>query len=260
MRIKRGKMIGKKSQVSLWIIIAVVLLAIIALFFILREKINIPGITPSILEPQAYIEKCVKDASFQAIDIMLPQGGYLNPGNYKLYKNNKVAYLCYNSNYYLPCENQEPMYIETLKQEIKSYITPKLKDCFYALEQEYKKRNYQVLSGDLSLEINLNPKQVNIEINRKLTLTKNEETKKYEEFKAKVSSPIYDLGVIAQEIINQETKFCYFEYLGFSLLYPEFNIEKTDLGGETKIYSIEEKFSGKKLNFAVRSCAMPAGM
>jgi len=250
------KMINKhKAQVSLWIIVAVILLSIIALFFILREKINIPGITPASLEPQSYIEKCVKDASFQAIDIMLPQGGYLNPGNYKLYKNNKVAYLCYNSNYYASCINQEPLYVSHLENEIKAYITPKLKDCFYALEQEYKKRNYQVLSGDLSLEINLNPKQVNIEINRKLTLTKNEETKKYEEFKAKVSSPIYDLAIVVSLIVDSEARECDFDYWKFKNNYPAYHIERTFTEDNTRIYQVSR--NNKILIFATRSCALP---
>lgn len=251
---------NKKSQVTIFIIIAIVLVAAILALFLLKGKTIKELITGSFPNPQEYIEKCVKENTENALAIMMPQGGYISPENYKMYNNIKIAYLCYNQNYYLPCINQEPLYLEHLKQEIKSYINPKIDDCFYSLKQDYEKKNYGVNldSGDINIE--LNPKQVNIEINRKLALSKNEETKIYEKFKVKVNSPLYDLAIITQEIVNQEAKFCYFEYLGFQLLYPEYSIEKTDVNGETKIYSIKEKISGKQLNFAVRSCAMPAGM
>jgi len=251
---------NKKAQVTIFIIIAVVLVAIIILFFVLRGKVELPIITPSMPNPQEYIEKCVKENTEKAVEIMMPQAGYLQPENYKLYKDVKIGYLCYNKNYYQPCINQEPLYLEHLKQEIKTYITSKIEDCFYSLKQDYKKKNYGVELGSGDIDVQLNPKQINIEINRKLSVSKNEETKTYEKFKVKAVSPLYDLAVITQEIVNQEAKFCYFEYLGFMLLYPEYSIEKIDLGGETKIYQIKEKISGKQLNFAVRSCAMPAGL
>ena len=68
------------------------------------------------------------------------------------------------------------------------------------------------------------------------------------------------MAVIANEIINQEVKFCYFEYVGYSLLYPDYSIEKTDIDGNTKIYTIKDKQTEKVLLFAVRGCILPAGI
>jgi len=250
---------SKTGQTTIFIIAAVIIVGVIILFFILRGKQVIDFAEPDIAEPQEYIDKCTEDASREAIDILLAQGGYIVPENHILYKDDKIAYLCYNKNYYQTCIAQEPIYIQHLEQEIKNYIEPKIEDCFYALEQEYRSRNYDFdLSGG-SLGVELKPKQVRVEINRKLTLTKNEETRRFEEFKTRFSSPIYDLAVIAQEIVNQEAKFCYFEYLGFSLLYLPYSVEKTEINGEAKIYTIIDKTSNKKLIFAVRSCAFPPG-
>jgi len=251
-----------KSQVTIFIIIAIIIVGIIILFFLLSGKNPTDIIKPSMPNPQEYIEKCVKDSSQEAIAIMLPQAGYINPTNYKLYENNKVAYLCYNINYYFPCINQQPMYIDFLEKEIKSYIESKVKDCFYSLKQEYQNRNYQVNEGSLSLDVELNPKQVNVNINKRFEVSK-EETNKFEKFTVKFPSPLYDLAVVAQEITSQEAKFCYFEYLGFSLLYPLIAIDKKQVGSEetaSKIYIIKDKITGKGLLIAIRSCAMPGGL
>lgn len=253
----------KKAQVTIWVIVAVLLVVAVALFFLLRGKQGIEIFQPTMPEPQSYIEKCARDSTSEAINIMLPQAGYISPSNYKLYENNKVAYLCYTNKYYYSCINQQPMYIEFLEQEIKNYITGKLKDCFYNLKKEYQNRKYIVDDSAMTLEVELNPKQVEIFIEKKFEISRNEETRKFEKFKAKINSPLYDLAIIAQEITSQEAKFCYFEYLGFSLLYPSFEIEKNQVGSEedvSNIYTIKDKVTGKELLIAIRSCAMPGGL
>lgn len=248
-----------KAQVTIFIIIAIIIVVVIILLFLFKVKIEIPGTNTRMPPIQQDIEKCVKDSVEQATSIMLPQGGYLEPKNYKLYKDNKVEYLCYQTLYYKPCINQQPAYLEHLKSEIKTYIAPKIEDCFYNLEQEYNSKQYAIEMSPTSLDINLNPKQIEVSINKKIEISKNEENKRYDSFIVKINSPVYDLGVIANEIANQEAKFCYFEYLGYMMLYPEFEISKIDINGETKIYEIKDRYSNEVLNIAVRSCAMPAG-
>lgn len=257
-KIKRGK----KAQITLFIIIAILIVAAIILFFLLRGKQVTEIFQPSISDPEQYIEKCTRDSVLEAINIILPQGGYISPQNYKLYGDNKVAYLCYTNKYYETCISQQPMYIEFLEKEIKSYIESKIKDCFYSLKQEYQKRQYSVDEDALSLDVELAPKQAEIVINKKFEITKGDETKKYDEFKVKVNSPLYDLAVIAQEIASQEAVSCYFDYLDFSINYPAFEIEKDQVGSEetiSDIYKIKDKTTEKQLLIAIRSCALPGG-
>lgn len=257
----RNKLLIKKSQVTIFIIIALIIIVSIILLFLVFRKPTINIIDE--YEPNAYIEKCMTDYSQEAIDIMLPQGGYLNPTNYKLFENNKVAYLCYQKNFYLTCINQEPMYIEHLNDEIKTYIQLKVDACFNQLKTELEKRGYDIEMSNLQIDVQLKPKKVEVTSNRIFNLEKNGETRKFERFRASFSSPLYDLAILAQEIANQEAKYCNFEYLGFMLLYPSYSIDKKSVGGQldaSKIYKIEDRRTGKKLNIAIRSCAMPAGL
>ncbi len=252
----------KKGQITIFIIIALFIVFAIVLFFILKGREGVEVFGPSFPEPQEYIEKCTKDATIQVIEIILPQAGYIQPTNYLLYENNRVAYLCYNKNFYQACVNQEPLYIQHLEEEIKSYIEPRIKDCFYALKQEYQDRNYDVDDGPLNLDVELNPKQVKINIEKIFEIRRGEESKRYDRFRAKVSSPIYDLACLSQEIVSQEAKFCNFEYLGYILLYPEFDVDKKAIGSgltSSKIYVIKDRYTGKALYIAVRSCAIPPG-
>ena len=252
----------RKAQVTIWIIVAVLIAASILIFFAIKERQGTEISQPSTADPQAYIEKCMRDASSEAINIMLPQAGYISPENYKLYENNKVAYLCYNKNYYYSCVNQQPNYLNFLENEIRDYIEPKMKDCFYNLKQEYLDKKYSVNEGVMFIDVKIVPKQVNIEIENEFEVSKQEETRRYDEFKARLNSPLFELANVAREIVNQEAKYCNFEYLGYMLFYPMFNIDKKSVGSAetaSKIYMIADRNTDKRLYIAIRSCAIPPG-
>lgn len=249
----------KKAQVTIFIILAIVLVIAIALFFLLRNTKVIEIFEPSITTPEMYIEKCVKDNVKQALSIILPQGGYISPELYREYKGTKIAYLCYNKNFYEPCINQNPLYLENIQNEIENYISPKIEDCFYSLKQDYERKNYNVQESLGLYKISLFPGQIVVDIDKQFNINKNEEKRNYDKFRVRMSSSAYDLASIAGEIVNQEVKFCYFEYLGYSLLYPKFIIDKTELNGEAKIYTITDKTNNEKMNLAVKSCSIPGG-
>jgi len=257
------KELNRKSQVTIFIIAGVVLIALVALLFLFRGKNIIEVFTPGASTPETYIEKCVKEASSNAIDIMLGHGGYIDPKNSILYQDKNIQYLCYTNKYYYPCVNQEPMYITRLEEEIKGYIKDKVEDCFYSLKQDYEGKNYVVSLGTSNLKVDLIPKQVEIIIDKKVEIAKNEQTERFDSFKVKFNNPLYDLALVAIEAVNQEARFCYFEYLGYMMLYPSVEIEKKAVGeAETssKIYTIMDRVTSKKLYIAIRSCAFPPGL
>lgn len=258
-----AKMIRKnksKGQVTIFIIIALIIVVAIALIFVLWREPE-AGVTPP-TDPEGYIEKCIKDATKEAIEILSEQGGDIKPEGSVMYKNENIAYLCYNVNFYQPCIMQRPMLIEHIEKEIANYIEPGVKDCFYSLKQELDKRNYDVSMGNLDtkdITTELQTKKVTVTIKRKFEMTKNEETRKFEKFSAQVSSPIYDLAKIAMEIANQEARYCNFDVLGFMIIYPDYDAEKFRTGNSDTIYVLKDIATGKTFSFAIRSCAMPAG-
>lgn len=251
---------GKRGQITIFVIIALLLVAGILLFFLLQRR---PTVTsPEFTDPQKFIDSCMKDSVGEALNIMMPQGGYLSPRNYKLYEDNKVAYLCYTSKYYEACTNQEPLYIKHLEEEINSYVKPKVEECFFQLKQDLEKRNYVLEERGLETAVALEPKRVKLTAKKYFKLSKGNEVQEFDEFSSSLSTPLYDLALVAQEIASQEARFCDFEYLGYMILHKEFDIDKKAVGGAetaSKIYIIGDRPSGKKLYVAIRSCAIPPG-
>jgi len=254
--------IKKKSQVTVFIIIALmIVLAILLLFFVnyLPKMERADDSNPQYT--QATIESCTRQATEEAIRLLSIHGGDITAEGSVTYEDEQIAYLCYNSNFYETCVNQKPLLIEHIEKEITTFVTPRIDKCFSELE--YKLRNdgrYDIEdSGKMYVKTSLFPKQVIVEIERKVTFAKGEEVRKFDDFKMIMIHPIYNLAKIASEIVNQNTAFCHFDLLGFMIMNPAYDITETITGNADKIYVVKERQTGQGFNFAIKTCPLPPG-
>ncbi|MBI2631932.1 hypothetical protein HYW75_02935 [Candidatus Pacearchaeota archaeon] len=252
------KIKNKKAQVAIFFIIAIVIVAFIAIIFVFSKKAIVPSV--EIANPQERIESCAREATNEAADLIIKHGGFVEPRNFKEYNKNKVEYLCENTGNYKPCINQHPLLLEEIKNEILDFALPRIDQCFSIIKEEYEKRQYNVIMEPMKINISLATDRIYLFISRDLTLSKQEKTKRFKDFKIEINNPLFDLTKVATEIGNQEAKFCYFEYVGYMILYPRFGIKKVALSDSTKVYTIKDKHSNKEMNIAVRGCAIPPGI
>jgi hypothetical protein len=256
----------KRGQVTIFIIIAVVLISVIVLFFIFKEDL-IPsdGNVDIEANPDEFIKNCIQEKVNEGVEIISHQGGYINPElniSFKFENEGiftEIAYLCYTNEYYYPCLNQEPMLIKHLKDEIKKYIEDDVEICFHELEKGLAKKGITVEGKYGGFEVELNMKKIIININSKLILTKADERRELKNIEVIIPSRFYDLGIVVQEILSQEARFCAFSDIGYTLFYNQFKIDKFETGKGTKFYTIIHKDSEEWFRFALRGCVIPPG-
>jgi hypothetical protein len=247
-------------SIAIWIILAIVLVASILLFFNIN-RIRDPIVTTAAeFSEESFIEKCVEQNVEDAVDIMLPQGGFIYSTNSVFFEDANITYLCQNRGNFHPCINQYPMYLNSMKLEIENYISPRVEICFDDLKEEVEKRKGEISYGEMNISVDFAPNRIYVLVDRDTTITKNEETRRYDDFKVEIINPLYDLALIAIEIASQEAKYCYFEHVGYMALYSRFYIEKEILSDSTKIYRITDKYSDKRLGIAIRGCGIPPGI
>ena len=251
---------NKKGQITIWVILALVLVGVILLFFFLEKgPVRTAGKT---FDSEQFMEDCVQDAVTEAVNIMMPQGGFIDPKNFKIYNNTKIEYLCRNYGFYMPCLNQHPMLISELNEEIRKQIAPRVENCLESMEEEIERRGDSIEIGNEPAEINVSiaPNIVLVEMKKNVRITEKESMKIFEKFDVRVASPIYNLARVAISVVNDERKYCYFEYVGYMTLDQSIDIRKFVMSDSTKIYTIKDKESGKEFNIAIRGCAIPAGI
>jgi len=252
--------VNKKAQVTIFIILGLLFIVIITILFLLFRGAEISISTADEENPLQYIDSCVEDAVEEAVEILMKQGGYLEPTNYKLYGDEKLSYLCYTRNYYEKCINQGPMLVEHLEKEITFYIKPKVEGCFAELKTGLEKRNYEVIMGDSELDTDMATGQIFVDINKSFKMIKDNNVDEFKKFEIEVNYPLYNLAIVALEVVNQEARFCSFEYLGYMIFYPDYDIRKFTTWDDVKIYTLRDLQSGKEFKFAIRSCAPRHGL
>lgn len=257
-----------KGQVTIFIIIGILLIGIIVLFFMLKEDVNLPDIggAKTTTNPSAFLDSCLKDKIRESINLIGRKGGDINPELYIPFKFEgesgftQISYLCYNQNYYQSCINQQPLLIKHVEEEIHDYISDDIEDCFTQLGSSLENQGYVVNSNYRNFEIELVPKKITAKINAEIILTKSGETSKQTDFKVILPTKLFELAGLAQEITNQQAKYCSFNELGYMLAYPEWSIKEFTAWDSTVIYTLEHEKTKEQFRFAVRGCVIPSGI
>jgi flagellar basal body-associated protein FliL len=255
----------KSAQVTIFIIIGLLIVMLIAIFMYIIKKGG-PGTneqeeTNSI----TVFESCLEDDLEETIEIISSQGGYLNNSlniSFKFKNSQKVqeiSYLCYTYQSYFSCKNQEPLLMNHLEEEIKLGISSQVRYCFDEVVSALGRRGETVDASYRGFDVELFPGRVVVSVDGVIASTKSGQTTRQTEIKGTFPSRIYEIIKVVQEIVNQEATYCNFDLLGFMIVYSEFKIDKTSTRNSTTIYTVEHEKGVEKFDFAVRSCSLPAG-
>lgn len=248
--------VKKKGQVAIFVIVAIVIVALILLFFLFRPEIE--RLFEGELTPLSYLTKCIEPDVKSSIELLSKQGGYKEPEGYITYQGEKIKYLCYTNNYYETCVVQQPMIKQQFENELNSMLKTKANQCTRNLIEEYKSRGYNVEAGKIDSDVSIISGKIIVTFNLPLTLTKEETKRTFQKFNVEMNTDIYDLLFIASSIIEYEASLgdsaseLYMQY------YPDLRIEKIKLSDGAKIYKLSN-IKGDKFIFASRSLAWPAG-
>jgi len=246
-----------KGQVTIFIIVGVVIVVGILGSIIFMGQVDVE--TPADLGPQAFIDKCVRDVVEESAEKMLRNGGEILPTRAIAYQGEEWNYLCYQADFYQGCYNIHPMLEMQIEREIVTDTEAAVQDCFDTMREDFENRGFDVGGGPTEYLINLLPGYVEINLAKKVDVSRDGASQSFEDFGARVVSPIYELVQIARDVVNSESQFCNFEYNGYMLLYPKYDIRRIDYS-DSKIYRLIDRASGAELRFAVRSCAFAPGV
>jgi len=246
---------NNKGQITIFVILALIIVSALILFFIWVKPTYI---TPSTaIKPG--IEGCMEQAVRSTIkNIETNDFGFPGLTFFYKYKGDRIPYLCYTNLYLQPCLNQKPFLVQHVSDELKKRAKDKIYACYDSFLDDLKSKGYQVSSGEKQIDIQLNPDKIVVELTAPITAEK-ESTQSFTKFKASFNSPLYNMLIFTTAIIQSETKYGDAVTDQFMILYPYIKLVKETTDDGNKIYTIEDKDTGDKIKFAVRSIAWPVG-
>lgn len=245
----------KKGQVTLFIIIALLIVAAVLAFLLWP---TIKKIVVKEINPEDYMKSCTESSVQEAVDLAAKRGGSINPNFAVSFQGEKIEYLCYTNKYYETCVMQQPLLKQHLEYEIANYIKPKIEECANSLKSELEKRGYAVSYNRPDVSLSIVPKKINVNIGMEMSITK-DKTSTYNDMSVNVNSPIYDLVMVAGSILNFEARVGDSDPLAYMFYYPNLKVEKLKQEDGTKIYILQDRESGQEFWFASRSLSWPPG-
>ena len=251
------KRMRKHGQVTIFIIVAIVIVVLGVLIYFLYPSIKATfGFEAK--TPSAFMQTCLEDEIENNVEKLSLQGGSLEPELYYLYDNEKVEYLCYSEEDYATCVMQQPMLKEHIEDEIESSIREEVAECFNDLIDSYEKRGYNINLQNGEIKVELLPKRIVVSFTHKLILTKTE-TERYDKLSVVLRNNLYELVSIANSILNWEAHYGDAETTIYMDYYHDLKVEKLKQTDGTKIYILTDRNTKDKFQFATRSVAWPAG-
>ena len=257
---RKNKRESKKSQITLFVIIAIVIVAVLIVFSIYA----LPKIKAYFSNPQVSLENCFKDNIETELPKILLAGGTLNPDLYFMYEGGAVDYLCYTSEYYKTCTMQKPFIKQDIENQLKIAINANVQKCFNDYTEKLRVKGYVVSVSSENVDLNLQilPKEIVASLNNQITAKKGEETISYTGtnlFNAKISSNVYEILMVASSILNFEARYGDSNPETYMFYYKNLKIEKKKQSDGTKIYILTDRNTDEKFKFATRSLAWPPG-
>jgi hypothetical protein len=250
---------SKRAQLTVFIILALLIVGVIAFLFYPQIKKAIIPKTPSDLVPKECMEKAVKES---LATIML-RGGSFKPELYFRYNDETIDYLCYTSEWYKTCVMQKPFLKQQIESEVNNQVQDKIKKCITGMENKLESKGYSIKktgTGKANVLIRA-PHEIQVNVDISMSLEKNEEkqTLKNSLFTTRFTSGAYEMIMIASSIQNFEARFGDSIPEDFMSFYPNLKVQKLKQSDGTKVYIITNRDTKEILQFATRSLAWPPG-
>src|SRR3989344_7549201 len=169
-------MLTKRGQITIFIIISILIVAVVVLFFSLRGTLQKEKpVSPETAEIQNFVQGCLDDSLESVVFKVGENGGYYFPP--------KVSTPVLEVPYYIKDNNNLMPKKEDIEKEISKYVSRELVLCLgdFALLPEY-----QITKGQIITETKIEPERVLVEMNYPLTIIKGDAKSKIEDFNSEV--------------------------------------------------------------------------
>jgi hypothetical protein len=242
---------SKRSQLTLFIIVAIVIVAVlIILFYPKLKRVFMPS-TPSV-----QLGECIKNKLNEAIELVSKRGGSVEPVNAIMFGSERIEYLCYTNQYYKTCVMQQPLLRQHIEREILDYVKPQTKQCVENLKKDLEKKGYSI-SGIEDVSVSIVPNNVKIVVSG-FSAVKGDTGESYKKFVVEKKSKLYSLIMLTASILNWEARYGDSDITAYMIYYPNVKVEKYKQSDGSKIYILTDS-SRDKFIFATRSLSWPAG-
>lgn len=241
---------NKRSQVTIFIILAIVLVVAIAVFFLYRAGI-VGKAVPADMQP-IYNDflSCLEEDVLTGVNVLESQAGYVvlpdfEPGSAYMpfssqlnFLGNPIPYWYYVSGNNIQKE-QVPLKGD-MEEELGNFIDSQIRGC--ALEKYYEE-GYGIIEGEPSTKVIIGENNIKIVLDMDLSIEKEEEHALVSEHEINVKTKLGSLYDAAKTIYEKEQKELFLENYAVDTLRLYAPVDGVEITCSPKIWNADEVFS-----------------
>tara|TARA_Y100000310_G_scaffold332783_1_gene409010 strand:+ start:1314 stop:2072 length:759 start_codon:yes stop_codon:yes gene_type:complete len=211
---------NKRGQTTLFIILGIIIVVLVALFFVGRKTEIIPDLFPAadaqgeLNDIDDHVTDCLAEIGDEYVRQIALQGGYLSVGadTYRLWNDTTVSYLCWNQEGLPTCSNR--LLTEAhMEDELEEVITEALSTCINI----YDYSDDLQAADDWVLEVDVNYDSVDLYLDYPVQVVKDEDSASTDGFEESLNLPLGELFDVSQYIVNQHAEWGVFDPLLYML-------------------------------------------
>lgn len=208
----------KRGQVTIFIIIAILIVAGIGIFFTFRQSSTFTQVPASIEPVYNTFLSCLNEETYVGIDVLESQGGYIKlpdfqPGSSYMpfssqldFLGNPIPYWYYVSGNNIQKE-QVPSKVDMEKQ-LGNFIEEKINGCRF---DNYYEQGFEITLGDSKANVKINKNKVEVSLDMDLNISKGEDTSLIRSHKISVDSKLGMLYDSAKKLYKHEQETLFLE-------------------------------------------------
>lgn len=265
---KRGennlfKIQNKKGQVTIFIIIAILIIISASLIVILKPKLFQPTVPKDFQSVYNNFLSCLEEETLIGIDLLETQGGYIilpekEEGSPNIpfsshldFLENPIPYWYYVSGSNIPKEQMPTK--SKMESELNNFLKDRIEKCDF---QPFYEQGFEISRGEPQLDIKINNEEVIVDVYMDLNIEKEEDITSIKSHKVSVQSNLGSLYTSAKLIYEKEKKEMFLEEYGIDVLRLYAPVDGIELTCAPKIWNSYEIFSSLQEAIEVNTFAL----
>ncbi|MFA5020345.1 MAG: hypothetical protein WC533_04580 [Candidatus Pacearchaeota archaeon] len=243
---KKGEF-DKKGQVTIFIIMAVVVVALIVGFFVFRDSIFPVDNKSGFAEVYSFFDSCIEQKTRQGLSISGYQAGYIELPEFKPgseyapfssqldFVGSGVPYWFYLSSNGVVKEQVPSM--SQIESQLENYLSNKLKECDFS---DFNKRGIFVEVSEMNPSVRVKDTEVAVSITGNLVVSDNETSSVRKHHSVNVKSKFGKFYNLAREIYSKETSEAFLENYARDVMYNYAPVTGTEISCSPLMWNPQE--------------------
>lgn len=246
----------KRAQVTIFIIVAILIISGTILFFMFRESLGLVQIPPSMEPVYNTFLTCIEEEASVGINVLETQGGYISlpdfePGSAYMpfssqlgFLGNAIPYWYYVSGNNIPKE-QVPSKGE-MQRQLEEFLEDEIRDCNF---EQYYDDGFEITLGEPDVNVDINGNDVGVLVNMFMGIERAEENVVVRKHDVEINSELGDLYDSAREVFDYEQETLFLENYGVDTLRLYAPVDGVELSCSPVIWNAEEVFDDLEEGF-----------